>query len=407
MGKENKLHVILLGRRNNGKSSLVNAITGQEISIVSDTPGTTTDPVRRGYEIPDLAPVVFIDTAGVDDDSPLGDKRAGSTARAIEQADMALLVIAGNRFEETEENLARRLGDNAIPFIIVHNKRDEQPLLPETRQHLVARYNAPVIDLSATRDDTLQPLIDALREIGRQVVVKPSSLLGDLLVPGDRVVLVAPVDSEAPAGRLILPQVQLIRDALDNHCIAIVAQPGELPAILREMTAPPRLVVTDSQAFARVAAIVPGEIPLTSFSIVLARHKGPFDEYLRGTPRVDDLQEGDRVVILESCSHHVTGEDIGRHKLPAWIRQRVGKQLHFDFVAGRDPLPRPATDYALAIQCGGCMVTPRQLSNRLQPLTRAGVPASNYGMIIAYLNGIFHRATRPFEKTNKPLPYQD
>ncbi|MDR0544643.1 MAG: [FeFe] hydrogenase H-cluster maturation GTPase HydF [Odoribacteraceae bacterium] len=393
MGKENKLHVILLGRRNNGKSSLLNAITGQEVAIVSDTPGTTTDPVRRGYEIPDLAPVVFIDTAGADDNGPLGDKRARGTARAIEQADVAILVIAGNRFETPEETLARRLVDDELPFFIVHNKSDEQSLSPTLRARLVERYGAPVVDFSATRDADASPLLDALREVARQVAAAPLSLLGDLLSPGDRVVLVAPVDSEAPAGRLILPQVQLIRDVLDNHATAVVVQPEELPRALDE---PARLVVTDSQAFARVAAIVPDSVPLTSFSIALARHKGPFREYLLGAPRVDDLRDGDRLLILESCSHHVTCEDIGRHKLPAWINQRLGKSLHFDFVAGRDPIPRPVTDYALAIQCGGCMVTPRQLSNRLHPLLRANIPLTNYGLLIAYLNGIFLRATRPF-----------
>ncbi|MDR2131094.1 MAG: [FeFe] hydrogenase H-cluster maturation GTPase HydF [Odoribacteraceae bacterium] len=396
MGKENKLHVVLVGRRNNGKSSLVNALTGQEVSIVSDTPGTTTDPVRRGYEIPDLAPVVFIDTAGVDDSGPLGDKRAGSTARAIEQADVALLVIAGNRFEAPEERLASDFIARELPFFIVHNKRDEEPLAPGTRERLVARYGVPVVDFSAARDGDTTPLVEALREVGREAAGRPPSLVGDLLGPGDRVLLVVPVDTEAPAGRLILPQVQVLRDVLDHRGVAVVAGPDEVEGILREMATPPRLVVTDSQAFARVAAVVPANVPLTSFSIVLARQKGPFEEYLRGTPRVDTLLEGDRVLVLEACSHHVTGDDIGRHKLPAWIERHAGKSFRFDFVAGRDPVPRPVEEYALVIQCGGCMITARQARARLLPFIRAGIPVSNYGMMIARVTGIFDRVTALF-----------
>ncbi|MDR1273466.1 MAG: [FeFe] hydrogenase H-cluster maturation GTPase HydF [Odoribacteraceae bacterium] len=398
MGQEGKLHVVLLGRRNSGKSSLVNALTGQQVSIVSGTPGTTTDPVRRGYEIPGFAPVVFIDTAGVDDPGPLGEARAERSTRAIEQADVAMLVISGNRFDDVEEALVKRFREEDLPFFIIHNKRDECPLLATTRERLAAELgDVPVIDFSAARDADASPLVEALKEAGRGAVRPPASFIGDLLAPGDHVLLVTPIDSEAPAGRMILPQMQLLRDVLDNRCVATVAQPGEVEAYLRQAPRPPRLVITDSQAFARVAALVPGEVPLTSFSIALARRDGPFEEYLKGTPRAGDLRAGDRVLILESCSHHATGEDIGRHKIPAWLRQHhAGKELFFDFVAGRDPLPRPAADYALAIQCGGCMVSARQLWNRLRPLLRAGVPVSNYGMTIAYLHGIFERATCPF-----------
>ncbi|MDR0766479.1 MAG: [FeFe] hydrogenase H-cluster maturation GTPase HydF [Odoribacteraceae bacterium] len=398
MGKENKLHVILLGRRNNGKSALLNALTGQQTSIVSDTPGTTTDPVRRGHEIPGLAPVTFIDTAGIDDHSPLGKKRAAATARAIEEADIAIIVITANRFDTVEQTLARTLDERDIPYLVVHNKRDQQPLLPATRERLAAARDIPVIDYSATLDTDTTPLLDAITATARRVIPTPAPLAADLLAPGEHALLVIPVDTEAPTGRLILPQVQLARDLLDHHCIVTLARPGELHAIPWHADHAPRLVITDSQAFARVAAIVPPDISLTSFSIILARHKGPFDDYLRGTPAIDKLRDNHRVLVIEACSHHVTRDDIARHKLPAWIRRRAGQNVHFDFVAGRDPLPRPVTDYALVIHCGGCMATPRQIHNRLLPATRAGVPVTNLGMAIAYLNGIFDRVTRPLVK---------
>ena len=397
MGRENRLHVVLMGRRNNGKSSLVNALMGQQVSIVSDTPGTTTDPVRRAYEIPGFAPVVFIDTAGIDDSGPLGSQRTESAMRAIEQADVAILVIAGNRFEAPEEELAKRFAEEELPFFIVHTKSDEEPLRTSTQEELVGRYGVPVIDFSTMRDAVdVAPVVEVLKEVGREAVILPSSLIGDLLEAGDSVLLITPVDSGAPAGRMILPQMQVIRDVLDNRCVAIIACPDEVETLLREMPTPPRLVITDSQAFVRVAAIIPDEVPLTSFSIVLARHKGPFEDYFRGTSHVDHLREDDRVLILESCSHHASREDIGRHKIPAWLQRHAGTSLQFDFIAGRDPFPQPVTRYALVIQCGGCMVTARQLHERLRPAIRAGVPVTNYGMVIAHLNGILERVTRPF-----------
>ena len=396
MGKENKLHVIILGRRNKGKSSLINLLTGQETSIVSEVAGTTTDLVKRSYEIPGFASVIFIDSAGFDDDGTLGEKRVGKTLQAIEQADVALLVISGNQFGPEERALVEKLHKEELPFIIVHNKRDEQPLDDNLQKTLEKELGCPVIDFS-TRADTPEPVVEAIKEVWKkQGNDAPKSLIGDLLHPGDIVLLITPIDSEAPAGRMILPQVQVTRDILDNHCAAITLQPEEITPFLSQTGIRPRLAITDSQVFKKVVPLIPAEIPLTSFSIVLARHKGDFAAYLRGTPHIDELRDGDRVLMLESCSHHVSCEDIGRHKIPRWLRERTGKRLEFDVIAGLDAISRPVTDYAMIIQCGGCMITARQLRTRLRPAIEAGVPVSNYGMTIAYLHGIFQRAMEPF-----------
>ncbi|WP_294142411.1 [FeFe] hydrogenase H-cluster maturation GTPase HydF [uncultured Sanguibacteroides sp.] len=398
MGKDNKLHIVLLGRRNNGKSSLINLLTGQEIAIVSEIAGTTTDTVKRSYEIPDFASVIFIDTAGIDDSGKLGEKRIEKTRNAIAQADIAIVVIAHNRFGQEEEELINELKKLETPFIILHNKSDEEALLPDLGSKLVKTYNCPVIDFSTfTRQN--HRIIEALKEVWKDRQQGPKSLIGDLLTPGDIVLLIAPIDSEAPAGRLILPQVQMIRDILDNHCSGIVLQPEEIASFLENTKIRPKMAITDSQVFKKVAPIVPTEIPLTSFSIVLARHKGNFEAYLEGTAQIENLKEGDRILMLESCSHHVSCEDIGRHKIPNWLQTYTGKTFTFDFIVGLDAITRPITDYAMVIQCGGCMITGKQLKNRLQPAIDAGIPVSNYGMTIAYLHGIFNRAIEIFKKS--------
>lgn len=395
MGKDNKLHIILSGRRNSGKSSLINALTGQNVAIVSDVAGTTTDLVKRSYEIPDFASVIFIDTAGIDDAGALGEMRVEKTRNAITQADIALLVIAGNQFGEHEKELAERFKKLEIPFLIIHNKRDEIPLQKLLKDKLSKTYNCPVIDFS-TQEDNSTTILEALKSIWNKDNT-PKSLIGDLLSPGDIILLITPIDSEAPAGRLILPQVQMIRDILDNHCTSIVLQPEEITPFLEKTGIRPRIAIVDSQVFKKVATIIPPEIPLTSFSIVLARHKGNFNAYLNGTLKIEELGEGDRILMLESCSHHVSCEDIGRHKIPRWLQEYTGKNLQFDFIVGLDTITRPITDYAMVIQCGGCMITRKQLKNRLQPAMDAGIPVSNYGMTIAYLHGIFKRAIEIFK----------
>lgn len=393
-----KVHLVITGRRNTGKSSLINFILGQDKAVVSDVAGTTTDPVKKSFEIPGLASMVLIDTAGIDDTGELGKLRIQKTYEALKQADAAVLVISNNQFGEYEEKLIQEFQSFEQPFIIVHNQSDRNKLAPGLKQELEYKYNTAVIDFS-TRQTDKEPLLAAIRSWMNKPVSK--SPLSALIRPGQIILLVTPIDSEAPTGRMILPQVQMLRDILDNHCISIVVQPEEIPVFFSRTDFIPDLVITDSQAFAKVAPLIPENIPLTSFSIVLAHHKGNFDKYMEGTGQIEKLNNGDRILMLESCSHHVSCEDIGRVKIPALLRKYTGKQLEFDFIAGLDQIRRPFTDYALIIQCGGCMITARQLRNRLQPAIDQSIPVSNYGMTIAYIQGIFKRATAPFQKSQK------
>ncbi|MBO7491509.1 MAG: [FeFe] hydrogenase H-cluster maturation GTPase HydF [Bacteroidales bacterium] len=386
-GRENKPHIGIFGRRNNGKSSLINAIVGQDLAIVDSMAGTTTDPVKKSIEIFGIGPVVLIDTAGIDDVGEVGQKRIQKSLEVLKQIDLALLVITNRDFGEPEEKLVKQFEEYAIPYLVVNNKCDTiaapLPALP-----------FPVCDVSAKTLEGIDRMIEEMIKIMPPSAYISHSLLGDLIGEGDTVVLVTPIDTEAPEGRLILPQVQMIRDVLDHDAISVVLKEDLLRRYLDTHEAP-KLVITDSQMFSRVAPLVPEEVPLTGFSIVLAHHKGDFIHYLEGTPHIDQLQDGDRVLMLESCTHRTSCDDIGRHKLPAWIQRHTGKQLHFDFVAGLDAIP-DIKQYAMVIQCGGCMITHRQLINRLKPAVERGIPVSNYGMAIAYLNGIFDRAVKPF-----------
>lgn len=390
-----KINIVITGRRNAGKSALINSLLGQEKAIVSDVAGTTTDPVKKSYEIPGFASVVFTDTAGIDDEGMLGRQRIEKSLQAIRLSDAAILTFTGNDFGIEEIKLVEELKKYEIPFCIVHNKSDLFSLTPDLRQKLENRYRVQVIDFSAHHSDP-QILIGALKS----TIHTPQnrSLIGPLVRPGDIIMLVTPIDSEAPVGRIILPQVQMIRDVLDNRCINIVLQPDEITDFLERTQITPSLVITDSQVFAQVSRLIPSSVPLTSFSIVLAHRKGNFEHYLSGTAHIDQLCDGDRILMLESCSHHVSCEDIGRVKIPALLCKHTGKVLEFDFIAGLDQIKRPVTDYALVIQCGGCMITSRQLHNRLRPVIDAGIPVSNYGMTIAWIQGIFQRVTSPFKK---------
>lgn len=391
-----KKYIILLGRRNVGKSSLINTLTGQETAIVSDTAGTTTDPVKKAYEIPGFTTAVFIDTAGIDDQGELGEKRIGKTLEALTKADIALLLFCGNRFGREERHLISQLQKYQLPFILIHNKSDQIPLSRQLKQELEKEYQTRIIDFSILKNPQPGTIIQAIQTI--VPTPQSGSLLKDLVHPNDIVVLVTPIDSEAPTGRLILPQVQTIRDLLDLHCISTVIQPEQLPELLHKASFTPQFIITDSQVFGQVAQLIPSHIPLTSFSILMARLKGDFQKFKEGTYHISRLKDGDTILMLESCSHHASCEDIGRVKIPALLQKQTGKKLHFDFVAGLSTIERPLTDYALIIQCGGCMVTPRQLRYRLQPAIDAGIPVSNYGMTIAYLQGIFERSIAPFNK---------
>ena len=391
-GRENKPHIGIYGRCNAGKSSLLNFITGADTAIVSSEAGTTTDVVRKSYEILDFAPVIWLDTAGVDDFSELGRKRVERTWQTLLQVDLALLVF--RNWGEPEQELVHRFERLALPFLLVFNGPEES-ILGETIPW--KRWPWLAVDLFrpgvGVRDRLLTEVKRALPERAYRI---PSMFEGRVSAD-DRVVLVCPVDSEAPAGRLILPQVQAIRELLDRHAVPVVVQPEELqglfvadggeadetlPVLFPEGAFRPKLVVTDSQVFARVRAVVPQEVEVTSFSILLAAAKGDFESYKKGLAKVDTLKEGDRILIAENCTHQVSCEDIGRVKIPRWLETYTGCRLNFTFVSGLEPFPADLADYALVVQCGGCMVTRSQILGRIRMAVAAGVPITNYGMLI-------------------------
>lgn len=389
-------HIALFGRRNYGKSSLINVLTGQDLAIVSDTPGTTTDPVKKSIEIHGIGPVVLVDTAGIDDVGDLGQERIKKTKQIAQQIDLAIIVLNNNVFGEEEQGLCDLMYDYGVPIVFVHNKTDLCALQDEFALKIKAKFNTMVLPFSVVNPHNIEELIKHLRTSIPATAYQTPSLLGDLLSYGDIVLLIVPIDIEAPDGRLILPQVQAIRDILDNDSVAIVLKEREVDAFLRKTKIKPQLVVTDSSIFLKADAAIPKDVPLTGFSVVLARLKGDFQAYLAGTPKINDLQDGDRVLLLESCTHHVACDDIGRVKIPRWMSHYTGKRLDFDVVSGLNKLERPITDYQMVIQCGGCMITRKQLINRLKPAIDAGIPVTNYGMAIAWVQGIYHRAIAPF-----------
>ncbi len=370
-GNELKPRIGFFGRRNVGKSTLVNFLTGQQIAIVSDTAGTTTDPVRKSMEIGGIGPVVLIDTAGIDDEGELGKMRVEKSMAALAEVDLALLLYTEGNYGEPEERVEQWCSEHGTPIIKVLTKA------------------API---------DKEGLIELIKKALPESAYSGRSLLGDIINAGDTVVLVTPIDSSAPEGRMILPQVQVLRDLMDIHAQAFFCQPEELASTLASLKEPPALVVTDSQAFMKVAAIVPEEVSLTSFSVVLARQKGLFREYLEGTRTIGHLKDGDRVLLLESCTHNVTCEDIGRVKLPAALNKATGKNLLCEVIGGQSPLPSNLSQYALVIQCGGCVITAQQVKARLLPALEAGVPVSNYGLALAWCGGIFERATKIFQQ---------
>jgi [FeFe] hydrogenase H-cluster maturation GTPase HydF len=397
-GRENKPHIGIFGRRNFGKSSLINAITGQDVAIVSVLPGTTTDPVKKSIEIPGIGPAIVIDTAGIDDSGDLGSMRVDRAMQVMKIIDLAMVVLNNNELGEHEQKLMDDLYVSGVPYLFIHNKSDLVPLKPDFRDQLLKDSGAPVIGFSATDPANLDELISTVRKVMPETVWRKSSMLGDLVSYGDIVLLITPIDIEAPEGRLILPQVQAIRDLLDNDCVAVVIKEREVDTFLRRTGIKPALVICDTSVILKADASVPKDIPLTGFSILLARYKGEFDYYLKGTPCISNLHDGDRVLMLESCTHQVSCDDIGRVKIPRWMNSFTGKRLEFDVVSGLNHLGRPVTDYSLVIQCGGCMITRKQMVNRLKPAIDAGIPITNYGMAIAYMQGVYERAIKPFVK---------
>ncbi len=398
-GRDHKPHIGIFGRRNIGKSSLINALSGQETAIVSDVAGTTTDMVKKSMEIEGIGAVVLIDTAGIDDVGELGEKRVAKTEEALKIIDLAILVISNNIIEEPELDLIRKFEEYNTPWFAVHNKEDLVTINSQTTDFFTSRTK-DLIPFSTVAKTDLKEIIQKIQKHIPESAYKIPSLIGDIIQYGDTVLLITPIDIEAPEGRLILPQVQVIRDILDNEGIAVVIKEREIDTYLAKMSPKPALVITDSQVFLKADASIPKDIPLTSFSIILARQKGDFNNYIKGTPHIDELKDGDKVLILESCSHHVSCDDIGRVKIPRWLTNFTGKKLEFSFVTGLDKLPN-ILDYSMVIQCGGCMVTRKQLLNRLKPAIDAGIPISNYGMTIAYCHGIYNRAVAPFIKSKE------
>jgi len=399
--KSMRLHIGIFGRRNVGKSSILNALTRQDVSIVSPEAGTTTDPVEKAMELLPLGPVLFIDTAGIDDVSALGKQRIERTRRVFDRTDVALVVHDEPALGPFERRLLDELAERKTPAICVFNKADRCTLLGEAVEE-VKRRNMPFVRTSATTGEGIEDLFRALVASVPEDFISTPVIVGDLVPPGDMAVLVVPIDKEAPKGRLILPQVQTIRDLLDSDAYCLVVKERELGDALRRLNRPPKIVVTDSQVFQKVAADVPQEVWLTSFSILFARLKGDLSEMVRGALAIEELNSGDRVLICEACTHHPIGEDIGRVKIPRWLTQYVGGKLEFEHYQGHD-FPKELARYRLIIHCGACVHNRREMLTRIGLARRAGVPITNYGLAIAYSLGIFERALEPFPAVRELL----
>ncbi|MCD4773210.1 MAG: [FeFe] hydrogenase H-cluster maturation GTPase HydF [Bacteroidales bacterium] len=397
-GRDTKPHIGIFGRRNNGKSTFINSLVGQEIAIVSEHAGTTTDPVKKSIEIFGIGPAIIIDTAGIDDFGKLGEKRIEKTLDVINIIDCAILLITENHFGDFELGLIKKFKELDIPFVIVHNKSDIQKLTPETESKITKQFKCKVIDHNSKDTKNIENIINEIKNIIPENAYQKTSLIGNLVEKDDIVLLITPIDSEAPEGRMILPQVMALRDILDNDCIAIVVKETEVEAFLNKIAIKPKLVITDSQVFDFVKNIIPEEIALTSFSIILARMRGNFENYISGTRKISELKEGDKVLILESCTHQISCDDIGRVKIPNWLNKFTNKKIDFDVVSGLNKINGNIKDYSLVIQCGGCVITKKQLQSRLKPAIDAGVPVTNYGMAIAYMHGTFERSVGMFKK---------
>jgi len=389
-----RLHIGLFGRRNVGKSSLLNAITRQQVSIVSDQAGTTTDPVEKPMELLPLGPVLFIDTAGIDDSGALGELRVKRTQKVFERTELGVIVTEAGVWGDFEDQLFAELKGRKIPVIVVFNKID----LAQPGVEIISKLTAekiPMVKTVASDGGGILDFRQALLNSAPDDFVNNPSILGDLVGPGEMAILVVPIDKEAPKGRLILPQVQAIRDLLDSDSYCMVVKERELRSAIERLKRPPKLVVTDSQAFLKVVADTPRDIKLTSFSILFARFKGNLTEMVLGTLAIERLKPGDRIMIAEACSHHPIAEDIGRVKIPRWLTQYVGGKLDFQTVQGHD-FPEDLSPYKLIVHCGACMQNRREMLNRILRCRQAGVPITNYGLTIAYSLGIFERALEPF-----------
>lgn len=382
-----RVHIGFFGRRNVGKSSLVNAVTGQDLAVVSDTKGTTTDPVSKAMELLPLGPVMIIDTPGFDDEGALGELRVKKTRQVLNRTDVAVLVAdVTEGLKDCDRELIELFRKKDIPYVIVWNKCDLLEQVPEAKAH--------EIYVSAEQKLHIYELKELLARLGK-VSEDKFMLAADLLHPADLAVLVIPIDKAAPKGRLILPSQQVIRDILEADAAAVCVKEFELKELLESLKKPPAIVITDSQVFAKVSADTPPEVPLTSFSILMARHKGLLDAAVRGVAALEKLKDGDRVLIAEGCTHHRQCDDIGTVKLPRWMKQYTGKRLNFEVCAGKD-FPEDLSPYSLILHCGGCMLNEREIRYRMKCAADAGIPITNYGIFIAYIQGILKRSISMF-----------
>jgi [FeFe] hydrogenase H-cluster maturation GTPase HydF len=389
----NRLHIAIFGKRNMGKSTLINAVTNQNLAIVSDYAGTTTDPVYKAMEILPIGPVVLIDTAGIDDVGELGKLRIKKSIEVIKKTDIALLVIDHNGFTDFDYKIIELLKKNSTEFLVVINKTDLNAASDELKNSLMQeKYN--FIEISADKGLNITELKKLIITHSPKSFEQPT-ILGDLIEPGDDVVLVIPIDTGMPKGRLILPQIQTMRDILDNDGVFHACKERELRWTLNSLRKKPKLVITDSQEFAKVSADTPDDIMLTSFSILFARYKGDLFKLVQGAKTLKNLNSGDKVLISEACTHHAQPDDIGRIKIPRWIRQHIDSEIEFDFCSGRD-YPDNLTDYKLVIHCGGCTLNRKEMISRIEASFEHGVPIINYGLCIASLHGILDRALKPF-----------
>lgn len=392
--KSMKLHIGIFGKTNVGKSSFLNSLSYQDVSITSEIAGTTTDAVTKAIELTDIGAVYFVDTPGLDDISELGQKRIAVTESTLGKIDQAILLITENNFSDVEIELIKKFNKQKIPFIIIHNKSDKEEISLKTKEKIQKATDAPVFNYSCNLNPNRDEIVKALSLLKRPYV-QAETIIGDIIKRGDVVLLVTPIDAEAPNGRMILPQVQVLRDALDNHCIVICLRETELELFVKKLAIKPDLVITDSQAFGFVSKIIPNDWALTSFSILFARLKGDFTELKKGTDAIFHLKDGDNILIQESCSHHIAGDDIGRIKIPNWLQMKTGKELNFDIVAGFNAPPKSPNEYALVVQCGGCMFTKAQVIKRTAWAIEMGIPVTNYGMLIGACHGVLERATKP------------
>lgn len=385
-----RIHIGIFGKRNAGKSSVINAITGQDLAIVSDIKGTTTDPVLKSMELLPLGPVVLIDTPGLDDEGKLGTLRIKKAYQMLNKTDIAVLVVDGSiGMTEEDDRILTRIKEKNIPYVIVFNKMD---LITDASVN--TRQEIHSLQVSAKNGYHIQALKELIAsQLPKELTKK--KIVGDLIAPLDFVVLVVPIDSAAPKGRLILPQQQTIRDILDAGAVSIVVKDTELKDTLDKLAVKPKLVITDSQAFGKVSKEVPRDIPLTSFSILFARYKGNLDTLITGARTLDTLEDGDTVLISEGCTHHRQCDDIGSVKLPQWILAHTKKELHFSFTSGTE-FPNDLSDYQLIVHCGGCMLNEREVKYRMKCALDQNVPITNYGIAIAHMKGILTRSLEPF-----------